>query len=406
MDSTLKNSKSSPGFPLYFLSSTLLAASLFFINIFSGLIFIASWGIQFYLWILLKAKLSTFPNLDKSQLGPIILKRYSLGNFALTLWAALFIVLSIFLPHLEWVLYLLSFFIFLPAFSAFSLTGKVHGILDKSGVGFRHLLALESLINLETIVIDEIITGEVVVDDVLLAEGIKSELFDKIIGTFLHGISSENHVTYGMKSHFKQVKTYPVKHIKDFSEAAPWSSMYLESIGTVFLGPAELLMKQLPEFVGKTFLEGRQVFAMAVSPEEYLGEDLPENLFTLAFLILSEPILPGMPQLLEAVQKSGKKVCVLTAQDPIRMANLCHYFDISISQDVILGNLDGWQKGEIAQQIAEQEFTAFISDRHANVHCCIGSDMNTQADITIPSQDFSSLAAVFTMFLQDIEQLL
>lgn len=401
MDNIVKD-KSITGFSLYYLSSGLLAASLFLTNWIGGAIFTVAWLINFYLWTLLKDELGTLPNLNHSLAVPRLLARFNLGNLALTVWAAALVLFQIFWTAHAWTMYPLALLAFIPSWWTGKSLRRLETILSRSELEFTSLSALEVLAQIDTVILDEVTTGEVVVEDILLADGIKEELFGKIIGTFLQALHKSNSVITGLNAHFKHAKTYPAKNIVTFSDTRNWSSMYLESIGTVFLGPAETLLKETPDFVVQTLEEGKRVLALAVSQDEHTSKELPETLFTLALLVLSEPIKEGLSELVSTLKEEDIQLKILTKEDPVRMANLSKRLGISIvpfdevvSKQTLFGDLDSEQKTEICEYFATQNAIAYVGNLQMDVHCRISSFKEAAPHIEMPSSDLSLLAEAF-----------
>jgi len=395
----ITNNKTVSGFSLYYLSSGLLAASLFLTNWIGGAIFAVAWLINFYLWTQLKDDLGTFPNLDHSLVAPALLKRFNFGNLALTLWAVALVVFQIFWAPYAWALYPLALLAFIPSWWTNRILRGLGALLDKSDLEFSQLASLEILAQIDTLILDEVTTGEVVVEDILLAEGIKEKLFGKIIGTFLQAIHTKNNVISGLNAHFKHAKTYPARNIVPFDPSRSWSSMYLESIGTVFLGSAEALLKETPEFVIQALGEGKRVMALAVSQDEHTSKELPDTLFTLALLVLSDPIRQGIPELIHSLKQENIQLKILTKEDPVRMANLCQQlgipitpFDEAISKQTLFGDLDSEQKTEVCEYFANSHVLAYVGNLQMAVHCRIGTDKSTSPHVLLPSSDLKSLA--------------
>jgi len=406
VDNISNQNKTMTGFSLYYLSSGLLVVSLFLTNWIGGVIFSAAWLINYYLWIQLKEELETLPNANGSASVTILLKRFNLGNLLLTIWAAVLVLFQIFLPPLAWIIYPFATLGFLPSFWTTKTIKKIKDIMDEAPLAFNSLGALENLAAAQAIVLDEMTTGEIIVEDILLAEGIKEELFSKMMGTFLQALHTKNNIITGLNSHFKHAKTYPVKNIVTFSKSRNWSSMYLESIGTVFLGPAESLLKETPDFVIQTLTEGKRVMALSVSPDEHHGKELPDTLFTVALLVLTDTLKTGLPQLMEALAKEEIQFKVLTREDPIRMANLAKYVGLPISlEQNIFGELEPAQKNEICESLSETSQIAYIGNLSTNVSCRIGSLPESHPDI-LAGQDLAELADTLGEPLEEIRKLL
>ena len=407
MDNISNKKSMATGFSLYYLSSALLAISLIFTNWIGGLIFSAAWLINYYLWKLLNDELIQLPNLDGSSLVPLLLKRFNMGNVLLTFWAALLVIFQIIWAAQSWLLYPLALLAFIPAFWSLKIARRLRGMVEDLPLTFKNLVALEHLSQLDTLILDEITTGKVLVEDILLADGIKEELFGKIIGTFLQAIHTKNEIISGLNQRFKYAKTYPVKNIIPFSKDRSWSSMYLESIGTVFLGPAETLLKETPDFVIHSLAEGNRIMALAVTQEEHDGQILPDTLFTIALIVLSDPLKEGIPQLLQSLQEENIQLKILTREDPVRLANLCQSLGLlNESQcEGIFGELDLHQKQEAIEYFSTQQITAYVGEQQIENGCRIGSHPSNHPDILL-KDNLVELAEALTNEIKEVHHFL
>jgi len=184
--------------------------------------------------------------------------------------------------------------------------------------------------------------------------------------------------------------------------------MYLESIGTVFLGPAETVLSTVPDFVTQTLAEGKRVMALAVSQDEHHGKDLPESLFTIAMLVLSEPLQLGLPELCQVLANQQIDLKILTKEDPQRIANLCRHVGLKgISQEEsVFGHLTLLQKGEAVHWLADAKEVAYVGDLTLALDCRISRDVNTQPDLLLSDGDLKELAMTLETSLDEIRSLL
>jgi len=407
VDNISNITKKIKGMSLYYVTSWILAVALLVTNWIGGLIFIAGWLIVFYLWSQLSDELRSFPDLEQSSIIPLILRRFNTGNLLLVIWAAALIVLQILAPTRGWLIYPVALAAFIPPFWALKTLKKIKETIEATPLGISNLFALETLSQIDTLILDEVCTGEIQVEEILLADGIKEELFGKIMGTFLHALHAKDAALMSLSTHFRPAKTYPVKNIISLTKERNWTSMYLESIGTVYLGPAEMMLKEIPDFVNVALADGKRMMVLAVGEGEHEGKELPETLFTISMVVMADVLQPGALELASVLKEQDIQLKVLTKDDASRTANLCHFHGLEItpSEEAIFGNLTNSQKNEICHWLAESSEVAYIGNLGINLNCHISSDVSSQPDLLLPGSNLSELANVLENSLGEIRKL-
>ena len=302
--------------------------------------------------------------------------------------------------------------------------------LAKKKILVQSMYAVETLAHVDTLCLDKtgtITEGRMKLEDVHLLDGIKEELFEKIMASYLHASSDNNITMHAIRQHFQADPVYPASDIIPFSSDRKWGAMYLESIGTVAFGaPERILQGELPQEIIDAQKAGLRALVMAVSQEPSVNGALPAALMPIAAITLQDPIRQNASETLGYLKEQGIDLKVISGDNPQTVSTIAmraglpdheNFIDLSTLKDeaevkkaaftyTVFGRVSPHQKKLLVQELKQQGRTVAMTGdgvndilalREADVSIAMaeGDSATRQiANLVLLESDFTSLPDV------------
>ncbi len=196
----------------------------------------------------------------------------------------------------------------------------------------QELYSIEMLARVDVICLDKtgtITEGRMKVEKVIpAAEGDYEEL-TAALSVLSLGLQEKNATSEAVEKWIDKNRIPKTKEeITDrvpFSSVRKWSAV-LSKRATYIMGAPDFiqagLSESMPSEIRDELGKGNRVVAVAVSPEKASADGLPENIRIIGFVVLSDVIREGAPQMLQYFKAQGVDIKIISGDDPVTVSRI------------------------------------------------------------------------------------
>lgn len=179
----------------------------------------------------------------------------------------------------------------------------------------QNIYSLETLAHVDIICLDKtgtITDGKMAVKEVLPLTDMPDAKLSSLIQTYLAASDDNNATFQALQEHFEVTSVFEPEYKIPFSSLRKWGSVSFDS-GTVFLGAAEKISGNLPEYVEQQIESGCRAVIIGFYHGIWQNEkELPDGIEPLCAIILTENIRKNAAQTLEYFRNEGVEVKVIS----------------------------------------------------------------------------------------------
>lgn len=262
--------------------------------------------------------------------------------------------------------------------------------LAKQKVLVQDLYCIETLARVDTLCLDKTGTlteGTFEVHDIVAQNGFTIERINESLKKLISSLNDENETFLAMQNRFNpQKSSLKANEVVPFSSEKKWSGAYFENDGSYIMGAAEFIFKKNLCNVHKKLdpdSENYRVLTIAYSKNKFKGQDLPDDLKLMAFVLIKDKIRPNAAQTLEFFNKQEVDIKIISGDNAqtvskiaknIGFKNYTLYINISeitnaeelkevVKRYAIFGRATPTQKQEIIKILkTERRTVAMIGD--------------------------------------------
>ena len=229
--------------------------------------------------------------------------------------------------------------------------------LIKEKVFIKNCLSLESLGRADTLCFDKTGTltdGHMAVEDVSCTFGHHRAEVGYAIASILHFTQDKNPTAEALREHFGDYTAESATQICPFDSKRRYSSITLP-IGTTYaIGAYESLPlikdSKIENQIQNNSAQGFRSLILAVSEKPAKGDSLPKNMEIAAVLCLSDNLREESKDTVEALQRDGRSVYIITGDDPLLASTLAKKSGIEGSEAFV--SLEGMTDEEILSSVS------------------------------------------------------
>ena len=297
----------------------------------------------------------------------------------------------------------------------------------------QELYSIETLARVDTLCLDKtgtITEGTMQLDGIVPLCDISQKDTEKALSALINSINDDNPTANAIKDAFKAPPSWKCTDSVAFSSARKWSGASFSDYGTFILGAGEFILKDNFEpirFIAEHYSNmGQRVLLLAHSNNSFEDKKLPNDIYPLAFIILSDKIRKNAKKTLEffadrkvdikiisgdnavTVANVAKKAGLKTAGNFVDASKLNNYDDIEAATKKysVFGRVTPKQKLQIVKALKQQNRTVAMTGDGVNdvlalkeSDCSIamasGSDAaKTVSQLVLLNSDFASMPKI------------
>lgn len=187
--------------------------------------------------------------------------------------------------------------------------------LAKMKILVQNIYSLETLAHVDVLCLDKtgtITDGRMKVREVLSLTDRPNQKLSSLIQSYLAASDDNNATFQALQEHFGKNPVYHPVYKIPFSSLRKWGSVSFES-GTVLVGAAEKLIKNLPESVEQQIAQGYRAVAIGFYNGVWQNDkELPDGIEPLCAVILADHIRKNAAKTLEYFRKEGVDVKIIS----------------------------------------------------------------------------------------------
>jgi len=201
--------------------------------------------------------------------------------------------------------------------------------LGKKRVLIQEPFAIETMARCGIICLDKTGTlteGKIKVSDILYDAAARLPMaHEKLLSVFANLNDDENATAKALKDYFCDFEnSFTVSEKIPFSSERKWAALSIANVGTVVLGAAERLVKdisKLPAEFKSKINSGERVLAVGFTSDKIANNILPElQIFSL--IVLSDPIRKDAKATLDYFKSQGVKVKIISGDNPFVVSRI------------------------------------------------------------------------------------
>lgn len=213
---------------------------------------------------------------------------------------------------------------------------------------------------------------------------------NEIMGNMMCVLKDQNATIDALRKRFPAKQDMTLEHVIPFSSDRKYSGAVFEEKGTYLMGAAQFLFpednQELTERCQRYAEEGLRVLVLAHSPQMAEGTELPEGLFPLALMLLTDVIRPEAPDTLAFFDSQEVDLKVISGDDPVtvsaiakraRLRNADRYVDATtltsdemiqdaVAEYSVFGRVTPQQKKAMVQALQSQGHTVAMTGDGVN----------------------------------------
>jgi len=187
--------------------------------------------------------------------------------------------------------------------------------LSKMNILVQNIYSLETLAHVDILCLDKtgtITDGKMTVKDILPLTNRPDQELSSLIQSYLAACDDNNATFKALQERFGKAPVYQAIYKIPFSSLRKWGSVSFES-GTVLVGAADKLIKNLPESVERQIGQGCRAIAIGFYNGVWQNDkELPDRIEPLSAVILTDHIRKNTAETLEYFRKEGVDVKIIS----------------------------------------------------------------------------------------------
>lgn len=224
----------------------------------------------------------------------------------------------------------------------------------------------------------------------LKEETVRIEEIERIMGNLMAVLNDKNATADALRKRFPVRTDMTLNSVIPFSSDRKYSGASFKNQGTYLMGAAQFLFPQgnkvLSEQCKSYAEEGYRILVLAYSPQEVQEAGLPQELYPVAYLLLTDVIRTEAPETLRFFDSQGVDLKVISGDDPVTVASIAkkaglknadNYIDAStittpeemkeaVASCSVFGRVTPQQKKEMVQALKEQGHTVAMTGDGVN----------------------------------------
>jgi cation-transporting ATPase E len=297
----------------------------------------------------------------------------------------------------------------------------------------QELYSIETLARVDTLCLDKtgtITEGTMQVDGVVPLCDISQHEAEDALAALMNALSDENATSNAIRALGLQPPQWECIHSVPFSSARKWSGASFRDTGSFFIGAGEFVLKEkfetIRELVENYSQQGQRVLLLAHCSGTLDGHEIPDDIFPLALVLLSDKIRENAKKTLQYFYDQGVDIKVISGDNAITVANIAkkaglsnaeNYVDATTLKDyedikeaaekyAVFGRVTPQQKYDLIRALKEQKHTVAMTGDGVNdvlalkeSDCSIamasGSDASkTVSQVVLLDSNFASMPRI------------
>lgn len=224
----------------------------------------------------------------------------------------------------------------------------------------------------------------------LKEETVRIEEIERIMGNLMAVLNDKNATADALRKRFPVRTDMTLNSVIPFSSDRKYSGASFKNQGTYLMGAAQFLFPQgnkvLSEQCKSYAEEGYRILVLAYSPQEVQEAGLPQELYPVAYLLLTDVIRTEAPETLRFFDSQGVDLKVISGDDPVTVASIAkkaglkdadNYIDATtittpeemkeaVASCSVFGRVTPQQKKAMVQALKEQGHTVAMTGDGVN----------------------------------------
>ena len=261
--------------------------------------------------------------------------------------------------------------------------------LTKKKVLVQDLYCIETLARVDTLCLDK--TGTITKGTMQVEQLIPHGSFSKSdlltgLAMIVQNTDDTNPTYYAIKSYVEQKKASykQASTIVPFSSEKKWSGVYIEGLGSYIMGAPEFILKDKINSIKRDlqkYTQENRVIILAHSNDNFVKNDLPENLELMGFVLIHDVIRATAEETLKYFYNEGVDVKIISGDNVTTVANIAKRVGVknydkcvdasalkttddikkAVSEYTIFGRVSPTQKKEIVCALKELGHTVAMT---------------------------------------------
>lgn len=201
--------------------------------------------------------------------------------------------------------------------------------LSKHKVLVQELYCIETLARVDVLCLDKtgtITEGRMVVHKSIPVNGTTDKELSDALNALTESLHDENPTSTAVRDLFKGKSKMKAEKIHPFSSAKKWSGAYFGKNGSLVLGAAEFIFKDIiPENVAEIIKKHSghyRVLAVAHSDEDFNGEELPNGLTPIGILVIKDKVRKSARDTLNYFASQGVDLKIISGDNALTVASI------------------------------------------------------------------------------------
>lgn len=201
--------------------------------------------------------------------------------------------------------------------------------LSKHNVLVQELYCIETLARVDVLCLDKtgtITEGHMVIHKAVPINGTTDKELADALNSLTASLSDDNPTYNAVKLKYSGKDGKLAEKIHPFSSAKKWSGAYFGKDGSLVLGAAEFIFRDIiPESANeiiKKYSGGYRVLAVAHSDNNFNGEDLPDNLKPIGILVIKDKVRNSAHDTLEFFASQGVELKIISGDNVHTVASI------------------------------------------------------------------------------------
>lgn len=200
--------------------------------------------------------------------------------------------------------------------------------LSKRNVLSQDLYSLESLARTDVLCLDKtgtITTGEMVVADTVVCNGIEKEYFFEAVNTLSYYSRDNSSTILAVQSAFTDKPESEMSDFIPFSSERKWSAVSTKNNGTFIMGAAEMIFGAKTDYsaLDESTKEKYRIVAVSHSKSIIADKKIPEDVCLLGYILLSEKVRDSISETFEYFQSQDVSLKIISGDNPVTVSRMC-----------------------------------------------------------------------------------
>lgn len=185
----------------------------------------------------------------------------------------------------------------------------------------KDMYAIESLAYSDTLCLDKTGTltlGAMTVDSV---ESLDRSLdVKKLLGHLTYALKDDNSTMAAIKKAYPAVENKTLIKTVPFSSKRKYSAAVFSDIGSLILGAYEFIFGEDQSDAKQMYYKltegGKRVLTLAISKNQIVADEIPEDVYPAAFVVISDKIKPSAKRTIEYFYSQGVDIKIISGDHP------------------------------------------------------------------------------------------